>query len=319
MKKKLLFAIISLMLIVGCIVGASVFAGAEQDVAFVDQTSGNDSNDGKTAATAVKTLGAAYKKLGDTGGTIVLCKDYIINAHYEAPKHSGRVTITSQYNGTKYAATLWNQASVLLRFNGSTVIENLNIKQSYAMVFVANFNPIVIGEGVVVKTSSGSPNTNLSLVGGFYEPTQAQTQITALNPNITINSGEFNYVCAYTRNKGYATTYYTGSATVNVNGGTIKTVYGASIANHASGSFELNVNGGTISKVYTGGDVTRRLDGTATVNLNGGTVKDVEFNNVVGNAYLNVIGSAPDKVSVTYHPNSTTIKEWLTRQARRDL
>ena len=58
---------------------------------------------------------------------------------------------------------------------------------------------------------------------------------------------------------------FTGTSYITVNGGNIVDLYGASLYNHYSGNTVIEVNGGTISTVYAGGDVTRRLSGTADV------------------------------------------------------
>ena len=153
------------MLIVGCIFASVMFVSAAQEVVFVDQSAGNDTNDGKSATTAVKTLDAAYKKIGDGDGTIVLCSEYALSGDYTGPEHKGTVTITSKYNGTQYDAQIWNKANMVLRLNGSTVFKDVTFIQSYRLFIAANFNPIVFDTGIEVKTRSGSGTPDLCVTG----------------------------------------------------------------------------------------------------------------------------------------------------------
>ena len=304
MKKKLLLVILPIMLIVGCIFASVMFVSAAQEVVFVDQSAGNDTNDGKSATSAVKTLDAAYKKIGDGDGTIVLCSEYALSGDYTGPAHKGTVTITSKYNGTQYDAQIWNKSNMVIRLNGSTVFKDVTFIQSYRLFIAANFNPIVFDTGIEVKTRSGSGSTDLCVTGGFHTPKGDQMNVLDKNPNITINSGTFNFVVGFTNVRGDGTCYYTGTATINMNGGSIKKVYGASVANHASGSLIFNMNGGKVTELCTGGDVTRRLDGSATVNLYGGEVTTLNFNNVIGDGLLNVMGTAPKNLTLSYASDS---------------
>lgn len=267
---------------------------------------GNDANPG-TASEPVETLEAAYNILGLPGGTIVLCDRYELPSAFKEPNHRGAVTITTHDGSTDYAASgaalvFPDKGSYIL--SGPATFKEVTISYTGEINFIANFNPITFDTGVT--TISEDINTpNIYVVGGHYAPQSSDNVPLNLDSNITIKSGTlYRAICGFTRVKGSATLTYTGTSHINVEGGTIAAIYGASLENHYSGSTVINIRGGTIGTVYSGGDATRRLNGTAEIGIFGGTVNTVNINNVVGNATLTLDGGTLENATVSYG-NST--------------
>ncbi len=279
------------------VVVAGVIISAAEQVVYVNQSAGNDTNDGLSQNTAFKTLDAAFKKLATDGGTIVLTSDYNLSTHYETPEYKGQVTITSKQGNTDFGGRLRITGECIFRLHGDTVFKDVKVYQSYALTFVANYNPILFDDGFTVQSSTS--NKNVSVVGGYWEPKDSSLK-NDLDSNITVNSGDFNYLLGFTRKKGTATQDYTGTSHITLNGGTVTKIYGGTSENHYGGSTVITVNGGTVTQLYAAGDVTRRLKGSATITLNGGKVGTLDINNVMGDARLNIVGSAPSSVKVSY-------------------
>ncbi len=299
MKRKHLLALISLLAVVIAVVMSAVMISAAEQIVFVDQAKGNDSNNGTSQTAAFKTLDAAFKKLGDNGGTLVLVSDYTLSSNYESPQYKGQVTLTSKYDGKDLGGRLKITGSCVFSLHGSTVFKDVTVHQSSALTFVANFNPIVFDDGFAVESTG---TKNVSVVGGYWEPRDS-TLKNDLDSHITVNSGDFYYLLGFSRKKGAATQEYTGTSHITVNGGTASKLFGGTSENHYGGSTVITVNGGKIGELHTAGDVTRRLKGTATVTLNGGKVTTLDVNNVVGDVKVNIVGSAPSSAAVTYANN----------------
>ena len=300
--KRNLFLLLAILLVALSVSFAAVLASAQDKVVFVNQTTGNDANDGTSQGSAVRTLNAAFKKLSADGGTIVLTSDYTLSTDYTTPKYEKQVTVTSVYNGTDYHGKLKITGSCLFTLNGDTVFRDVTVYQSSALTFVANFHSVLFDDGFAV---TGSKNT--SVVGGYWSPMD-KTLNNTLDSHITVNSGDFYYLLGFSRKIGAGTQEYTGTSHITVNGGNITKIFGGSSENHYGGSTKIEINGGKIGEIHTAGDVTRRLKGNAEVTINGGEITTLDINNVMGEVDLNIVGSAPSSVAVTYY-NDTLRKD----------
>ena len=269
---------------------------ADTDVVFYDSKKGNDSNDGKTANTALKTLDAAYGKLAN-GGTIVLASDFTIDGTYNEPKHTAKITITSKHNGVEYGGKICNSEKAFFKLNGETAFANVTFEAKAAATVVANFNPVVFDKGFKV---TGKDKSDLRLVGGYFSPETTDLPI-GLDSNITINDGDFYLLVGMSKDKGAGAYVHTGTSHITINGGTVDILCGGTHANHAGQDLILNMNGGHVNTMRAAGDVSRRLYGTAVLNFNGGTVDSLDVNNVMGDAILNINGAAPKTVKVSYY------------------
>lgn len=296
MNKKLMFALAAILTIICLCVVGSTLAYADSDVVYLDVKNGKDTNDGKSDAKPLGSIEAAYGKVSD-GGTIVLMSDVTVDGEYTAPEHNGKVTLTSKYNGKTYGAKIVSTKETFFKINGSTVFSDITLKADGEFTFVCEFSPIVFDRGFKVDYKG---DKGARIIGGFYSPTTEQTAITDLDSNITINEGDFYLVIGSSKKKGKGTIVHTGTANITVNGGSVDILYGGTHENHAGQDAVININGGEVNKLSCAGDSTRRLYGNATVNLNGGSVKTLDVNNVIGNATVNIVGCAPEKVTVTY-------------------
>ena len=300
--KKIIALLICIVALVCAGVLCSVSGYADTDVVFCD-AKGKDTNSG-TETAPVKTLEAAYKKLPE-GGVIVLKSDITVKGTVEMPEHKGTVTITSKHNGTEYGGKLTNSAETFVKLNGSTVLADVTVKSSKAITFVAQFNPIVFDDGFKVEyTGTADRKSDLRVIGGFYAPTEEQTEILDRDSYITINSGDIYLLVGSSKSKGKGTMLHTGTSHVTVNGGSVDILYGGTHANHAGQNAVITVNGGEIDRLSAAGDATRRLYGDFTANLNGGKIKTFDVNNVIGDATVNMVGTVPESITVSYKDDS---------------
>lgn len=276
-------------------------AYAEAKTVYLDAAQGQDSNTGESASTAFQTLDRAIQEIGQDGGTVVLVSDYILASDYTEPPHSGVIALTSDDGVQDYGAKLSFPGSnqKVYRLSGPTEFRDLTIVTTGWTVFAAQFHPIVFGEGISAASTVSNETRQIFVVGG-YEAPHSNSLALDLDSHITIDSGTFYAVSGFTRTRGIATQTYTGTSHITVNGGDISQVFGASLYNHYSGSTVIRVTGGTIGKLSAGGDVTRRLDGTADISLLGGAVGTIDVNNVVGDAMLTLNGGTYSDVTVTY-------------------
>ncbi len=285
---------------------ALVYAGAASQTFYVDATNGSDSYAGSSSQ-PFKTLNKAISSAGSTDTKIVIKNNMTITGNYSEPAHTGKVTITCSSGKT---ITFENNTSLdyaTYKLNGPTTFESVNISLSAYHVFAAQHNPIVFGSNVNIENGS-----DYAYIVGGYETPSADSAVD-LDSSIIVKSGNFHKICGFSRTKGEKGLTFTGTADITFNGGSVLELYGASLYNHYSGSANITVNGGIVADLYAGGDITRRLNGDAVITLNGGTVANVNINNVVGNATLNLTGACPDTVEVSYA--SDTIKTLADKAA----
>jgi len=167
---------------------------------YLDGTNGNDSNDGLSPASAVKTMEQAYAAMamalqsaGDgSTGTVVISGIYELGtATYNFPSVSFPVIITgaTPQDGISFTGgTAADQRYVKLW--GDTTFENMyiSVNNNYsANLLLANGHKLTVGEGVT--TSAKKSDYYFAVVGGGY----ANEEIVP-NTNITILSGNWRTV-----------------------------------------------------------------------------------------------------------------------------
>ena len=91
MKKLLSLLLVCLMVLPFGIIAGIEISAADNTIYLSD--SGNDTNDGASAATPVQTITKAYQLLGAQGGTIIVAGTFTQKAAFHAPTHVGKVTI----------------------------------------------------------------------------------------------------------------------------------------------------------------------------------------------------------------------------------
>ena len=132
-------------------------------VVYLNGANGNDSNDGKTAAKAVKTLAKAVEVANTFTNaenvTVVVTgkTDLADKQHYILPANNAKIIVTSKYNGTDYRGsgaclTTFSKDVSCIYFNGDFAFEYVTINQSAKnAIFVMQYNSLKIGGGVTVN------------------------------------------------------------------------------------------------------------------------------------------------------------------------
>ncbi len=264
----------------------TVFAFAAETVVYVDP-SVNASGNGTTPQTAYKTFAEGIKACA-SGGTVVVMNDVNFTAATQLATHTGKITVTSEYGGTDYGASINLSARIIM--GGETEFDNINIKNVGATqrYIVARNHPLTIGEGVTTSSSNGGMMYPI-IVGGRWNTAGTG------NNSITVKSGTWQGIYG-----GNQTGKHTGTSVINFLGGEV--LY-AICGGSQLGSFEGNTT------INIGGDAVVALHDTAGVigaSLGNGTTAytfagDIDIN-IYGNAVVKskVLGvSCFDKVSVT--------------------
>ena len=246
--------------------------------------------DGATAEAPLGDLAAAINAVKD-GGKIVIANTYTMNEAFIEPAHGGMITITGGKFVLNHAQYSRYYMSGPLTFEKITFAIGANNTAKTGMI-LARFNELVMGEGV---TTAGK----FLIIGGYQfgnpvlDPSEQVD--TKLDSHITVKSGTYDTVAGFSRGNG--TNTFRGTSYITVDGGTVKNLYGASVNGSYSGSTEITVNDGTVSALYTGGDLTRRLNGDAKVTVNGGKVNSIVVNNVMGHADVFYLGGKVEAMS----------------------
>ncbi len=242
--------------------------------------------DGSTAETAMGNLEDAITAIAKDGGTVHIVDTYSHVGEFSEPEHEAPITITGGefiFAGDKNRWYL----------NGETTFENITITaadESKGAVIVAQFNPIVMGDGVTVPTKT-------YLLGGHQLDGMGKDTETLLaekgwpidkDSYITVKSGVYHVVSGFSR--GASTALYKGTSHIVIDGGTINMLLGGSCNGSAGHNAEITVNDGEITTLMTAGDATRRLNGDCVVNINGGSVALLDICNIMGVGTVNVSG-----------------------------
>ncbi len=250
MKKLLIMLVISVLLVI------SAFA-AENTVYVNDGGTG----DGSNVSAPLGTLADAYAALGDDGGMIVITDKLSLTSKFTEPEHSGKITIT----GGTLAVN-----SIRFVLNGATTFENLTIHGNGSYLsLIAQFNPIVFGDGITV-TGFGNFSSiakGIVILGGVLsgEGMYADSTLRDNDTNITIKSGKA-IIISFCRNIDEA---FTGTANINIEGGTLYNIYlGAD--GGTGGNVKMNISGGTfIYNIYSSAKISK-VAGNIDIKVTGG-------------------------------------------------
>ncbi|MBQ8837629.1 MAG: S-layer homology domain-containing protein [Clostridia bacterium] len=296
--------------------------GYEDNYFYVNSETGDDHADGYSADTAVKTFTQACRYAVSSGAEkayIVFTNEYSIPSTVKELSHPNtEFVITTKDATTDYAET--NGAKIVygsgLRWylNGDTTFDNLLFTYTKSIVFVAQYNHITFGENFV-NTRIDDANNVIYIVGGYQSP--LDDCINNLDSHITIKGGDFDYVIGGSRQKGTGASgiTFTGTHYLEVEGGTIEKLFGASYANQINTAAVINISGGDIGAFYVAGDATRRFEQDATVTITGGKIGEMHVNNVVGAATVYLLGGSVGSMDVTF--GSTEIAT-MERKANKD-
>lgn len=270
---------------------ASLFAIDTHRVYFL---ANGGSGNGSSASNPGASFADAYAAIGNNDGTIVICGEFKLSKAFVPQNHTGKIHITSVYDGVDYRA---NGAKLVLDANyycgGETLFSDMHIDSIRSYVgFFGNYKKLIIGENVTTGIA-GTNETYPCIVGGTDPAVQKAVDLTG---EVILNSGTWERIrlgsskgtpencnVTFTMNGGEVVDFiymssalsHTGDLTVIMNGGKL----GYGIVGHGYGS-DSNTFAGNLTITINGGDVYGRimprytkfghLVGTYTVNLNGG-------------------------------------------------
>ena len=244
---------------------------------YLDPAAGNDSADGLTEATAVKTYETAYGKVKAEGGTIVLLSDLEITTDVRLPKSPGTkmVTLTSKTGAEGISGT------TDIRFNANTTLENLTVtlkKASSSYGIYGEGYKLVIGENV---NCVGIDGYYFSLVGG-------KRWASASSTDLTVMSGTWRNIYAGTKGYKSGTTVagVTKDVKLTVTGGTMTGFISPAYSNSAviGGDVDIHLSNMTAATVYCSPAYTATVSGNVNVTLGEGT-------NITGSVFCGGDGS----------------------------
>ncbi len=235
-RKHRISAFILALLMAIPFIHAPITVNAEDGNAVYVSDSGNDTNVGSSANSALATLDAAFEKLGSDGGTVVICGEVKIKA--TVTTCSGAVTITSVHKGVdfrKSGASLTCYKGITMA--GALKLEKLNIISMTPST--TNFYPynsigmngysLHIGKEVEC-TLGGKCETYLSIVSGSGDQ------------KLTVESGHWQRVRG---NDAAGKSNERVRATINISGGTFheKLILTGEKAKHYT-NVDVTINGG---------------------------------------------------------------------------
>ena len=232
------------------------------------------SGDGSSAATPVGDLVNAVTALGDDGGTLVLMNDYVNDGVVNLPSHTGKLYITSTYDGVNYrtsndAAFRYTKTSRLV-LGGPTEIDNfvfeIDKSANDGVVLAADFHDLKIGYNVEIVHNYTVANSRMYIIGGSNNDASGNKLSEGEVCNIEIYGGEYMQLTAFSRgtaNKAHYGTVnlkvggnvrivetYLGAVTTGASGGTVNFELCENAVLHTNG-LALSGNAGTMN-----GDVT---------------------------------------------------------------
>ena len=159
--------------------------------------------------------------------------------------------------------------------NGPTAFENITLRglgaktvKNNGAIFVAQFHPITIGEGVVCADfgNYAAASNGATIVGGTQNGADKYNSLTDdLDSHITVKSGKFNIV-AFSRQ---VSRDFTGMAHIDISGGEVPILYFGSINNGTGGAANVRITGGSFTNKWNAG-TSSKFTGNLTVTVKGG-------------------------------------------------
>lgn len=230
---------------------------AMKDIAVYVCDTGSDRNEGTSSLSPFKTLATAYDFVSN-GGTVVVCGPLTLTGDaLKFPHSSGKVTITSKYDGTDFSKE--NGAVINLGgytyLNGDTEFADIKLHDSSSFYFnqlVCQGNSLTIGENVTCTRASGE---YITILGGQYINSNLMKaeDVSFYDYTITVNSGLWYGINGSNkRTSSESAMGATGNVKIVINGGSFtgKTANQAdaiiSVGGYASqdGDYYIEINGG---------------------------------------------------------------------------
>ena len=274
---------------------------------YIRQSAADDSGDGYTKATAVKTVDRAYAQLAlqmvnapeGTEGKIILLSDYTIPGQsIEFPTCSFPVTITSQTGneGFIYSPTgAVKQEYRTIAFHGETTLENIKLHYTSGKLIAgmkANGHKLTIGENVdVVVPENGY---YLNIYGGTYlfGDDVASTDLTILSgtwrnayvggfgkkvlgdARLTVKNASFTAKIMAQYSGGIRGDMYIHLENTNVG----SDLHGGGAKDNVDGNVYITLGEGvTAPNIYAGNTTSGNVLGTVTVIADGADLSKIAF------------------------------------------
>ncbi len=253
----------------------------EKDSAKVYYICDGGEGSGASFASAGGSLKDAYAYFGESDGTVVVCGKYTVpNSAFKDVKNSGKVTVTSLYDGVDYRET--NDAEIVFYGNfycgGETEFNNivLNDAVTYLSIF-ANNEKLLLGENISC-TVSGASTTYLSVMGGGRDKSEGGASA------LTIKSGTWQRV------RGGAAAGGSTAYTVNLK------IYGGTFIERltlgSAGAFD-----GVINTAIYGGEFRQGIFAATLSSASQKLSADVNLD-IYGGTFYSEISPAADKIGV---------------------
>ncbi len=318
MKKHKLIAILFLLIAAFMISAMATLATADNDqnVVFLSGK-GKDSNDGLSAQSPVKTMSAAYKKIGGNG-TVVICNKYSVSfsADGKFPTSDGTVTLTSVWDGVDYrenGAVFSIGANI--NIGSDMIIENVKIEQSSSPKIFCHGHNVKFGEGIETSENGRAP----TIFGGRDLTAEDATIKNSQFFDFTIEvcSGTWQYVtCGNYRSGEETIVGVIGDANLIINGGTFKaTGAGSTDTDVVSGvagaglfgDLNIQITGGTFKcsifgAAFSNMNASKRMtghQGDIRISITGGSFQGTQISAIQentnfhqGNYYLDITGGS---------------------------
>lgn len=255
MKKYISLLLVFCMLVPFCMVaGVTSMADSAKTVYLSDD--GDDTNEGNSTTTAVKTMGKAYELLGNDGGVIEIVGTFTPTAHFIAPDHTGKITIKGHDSASKYVIS---GATRRFQSGGPLEFADIIIEQHKDMLIVGCFNPLTIASTVTHNKISGVSHIVAGGQGGAVSG--SDRDYTPKDTTLTINAGSWSEVVGSVRSslkspsgtktaadfKNYTVTINVGNVDLIGKMATFSRLYNDSQVLAEGAKCIVNLNGGKIT------------------------------------------------------------------------
>ncbi|MBQ9429884.1 MAG: family 43 glycosylhydrolase [Clostridia bacterium] len=262
----------------------------ETSVCFVSDA-GSGSGDGKSAETAVNSLGLAFKKLSAKGGKIVVCGNVTVDSSSATfPTRSDAFTITSLHGGVNYAKTAGARLLIQsdLYLGGPTKFEYVTISSASNTEIYCRGNDLTLGFGITNEYATNP----LAIWGGTDCALSGTTAKSAryFGYTIEIDSGTWFFVRGGSIRTGEGQPVGTiGDVTILINGGTFTSTTTENTKNGIIGVGGFDALDGDANIIINGGSFTCDIMGIGRPGTNA-TVSNNAYSR--GNVYITVNGGS---------------------------
>ena len=217
---------------------------------YLDSVNGNDTNDGLSEGTAVKTINKAYELLPSDGmmetNKLILCNNYSLSGRTILPAKNTTITsLSKESKATLQTGIIQNDGyntNNLLRFQGDIKFENITLSSTRTRSTHFEVSAIYMYGKHFIAGENVSTINKISIYGGSYD------NVTLDHTQIDIYSGDWSYV--------YGGSYLgtiSKDTNVNIYGGYVDSLYqGCGYGNNGNDVIKGFVNGSTNTSIYGG-------------------------------------------------------------------